>query len=532
MHPCLSVDEILRLIACELVASRAKRTAVALACCCKSSEDPTLDALWETQDGLLPLLKSLPGDVWRAEAGQFVSRVMAFIFSALKRLVQKSFERIPTKAEWCRFRKYAQRIQILNVDTSDDSMTPEVLLALQLRTTNKPFLPRLRTFECTEATEAFIPFIPLLLSPKTIEITIAFAQDSPTVAVASVISRFPSLCPDLEYINLSDLPKNSVITNAVSEMVLGCNRDCLQVFQVDSPLTEEAREVVYQLPRLTHLWGVFEGPTSLPAVMLPELTAIDVECEDDLSWLRGFRGARLEKLESVGIGSEHSHIGDFLGEFEGVARTTTAQNTLSRFEFRTSRPWNPNYRALLSFRHLKQLEIDFSCHDSCSSTIDDDMVADLTRAMPKLEILRLGEDPCKTPTGVTVNGLIGLAHRCPHLSELRIHFQAASLVDTTVVAATQSLSDHEPVVQRRDCALTDLEVGEIPIPAQSGSKIPFILLQIFPHILNVVYTNEQWKTVAETVNEFRQISAFVHRSGKAHPSHPQLSLVMDYQEMQ
>ena len=72
-HPCLRVDEILRIVALELVALGAKATAVALACCCKSFEDPALDALWETQHRLLPLLKSLPGDVWKVEAGQSVS---------------------------------------------------------------------------------------------------------------------------------------------------------------------------------------------------------------------------------------------------------------------------------------------------------------------------------------------------------------------------------------------------------------------------------------------------------------------------
>ena len=67
MHACLRVDEILRFLACELVRSETKATAVALACCCKSFEDPALDALWETQDRLLPLLKSLPRDVWNSE---------------------------------------------------------------------------------------------------------------------------------------------------------------------------------------------------------------------------------------------------------------------------------------------------------------------------------------------------------------------------------------------------------------------------------------------------------------------------------
>ena len=64
MHACLNVDEIIRLIACELAESNAEAAAVALACCRKNFEDPVLDVLWETQNRLLPLLKSLPGDVW------------------------------------------------------------------------------------------------------------------------------------------------------------------------------------------------------------------------------------------------------------------------------------------------------------------------------------------------------------------------------------------------------------------------------------------------------------------------------------
>ena len=72
----------------------------------------------------------------------------------------------------------------------------------------------------------------------------------------------------------------------------------------------------------------------------------------------------------------------------------------------------------------------------------------LARAMPKLELLLLGGKPCQTPTGVTLNGLIGLARRCPRLSKLRVHFQAASLVDAVIGATTSSLPDDEPVVQQ------------------------------------------------------------------------------------
>lgn len=72
MHICLRVDEIVRIIAHELVGSGGKATAVSLACCSNSFEDPALDALWTTQDRLLPLLMTFPMDVW-SEGGYFVS---------------------------------------------------------------------------------------------------------------------------------------------------------------------------------------------------------------------------------------------------------------------------------------------------------------------------------------------------------------------------------------------------------------------------------------------------------------------------
>ena len=67
MHHCLNVDEIVRLIAWELVASDADATAVALAACRRNYEDPVLDELWATQKELLPLLKTLPEDVWNGD---------------------------------------------------------------------------------------------------------------------------------------------------------------------------------------------------------------------------------------------------------------------------------------------------------------------------------------------------------------------------------------------------------------------------------------------------------------------------------
>ena len=72
MHRCLNVDEILRLIAYELVASETEATAVCMARCCKCFQGPVLDTLWAEQFDLSPLFKCFPGDVWN-EGGYKVS---------------------------------------------------------------------------------------------------------------------------------------------------------------------------------------------------------------------------------------------------------------------------------------------------------------------------------------------------------------------------------------------------------------------------------------------------------------------------
>jgi hypothetical protein len=516
MHACLSVDEILRSLAYKLVGSEANATVVALACCCKSFEDPALDALWETQDRLLPLLKIFPEDVWEEEDESFVSPLTASTFHALKNSIWKSFKRIPTKAEWTRFRKHARRIRKLEVDISKDPVTPGVLLALQLRTANEPLLPRLKTFECLKPDADFIPFIPLFLSPESFMIKIEFAAGSPIMIVAPTISRLSILYPDLRRIALISLPRDPVITEAVSEMLLGCNRDTLQYFQVESPLTEEAREVLYQLPKLNTLWAIIRGPTLLPQVTLPNLAVIDLEYDDHLDWLEGFRGAVLEKLDLALFRSESKQIGDFLGAFEDVALTTSASVTLATFKFLTSQSWNPNYRSLLRFTQLKQLVIEFRCGDVCASRVNDDIIISLAWAMPRLEILELGGEPCGTSTGVTIKGLIALACGCLHLSKLRIHFEATSLVQAAIEAGAPSPSDDGTAVRRGDCGLTDLTAGAIPIPEGSALTVAITLLQIFPRLLNIGYSEVKWEKVVETIQLFKRVGTFVQGTSKAH----------------
>ena len=299
--------------------------------------------------------------------------------------------------------------------------------------------------------------------------------------VAPVVAAVPTLCPNLQEITFHSLPTDPMITTAVSETLLANNPNTLRSVYVDSPLTEEAREVISKLPNLRELSMTIEGGTSLPSMVLPNLTRLIVKYDRDGDCLQIFHGATFGKLEVVAFISELEQNSNFLEAFERVALAASVQNTLTQFSLYTSRSWHPNYSSLLPFTQLTTMTIEFPCDNHCSSRVDDDIIINLSRAIPKLEILRLGDPPCsEIPIGVTVKGLMFLANHCPDLSELQIHFQVASL--------SAPLDDHgmpsnvRSTALRRDCSLRDLMVGQIPIPEESVSVVTLTLARIFPNL--------------------------------------------------
>jgi hypothetical protein len=308
-----------------------------------------------------------------------------------------------------------------------------------------------------------------------------------------------------------------MITNAVSELLLTTNRNTLQAFDVDSPLTEEAREVVHRLPGLRWLTVVAERGTSFPSLMLPSLTKLIIKNDHDYDWsnlLEIFYGATLGKLETVSFVSESERIKDFLGTFERAALTASVQKTLSNLSLNTRCSWNPKFSSLLPFTQMKTLNIHFPCDDNCSSRVDDDVIINLARAMPKLEILRLGDIPCRrTPAGATTKGLVVLARHCPDLSTLCIHFRVANL--SAPPATFGTTPNAEPTVLRRDCCLKELMVGEIQIPEQTVLMVALTLARIFPWIESINYTaDRKWEEVKNAVCVSRQV---VDYSSKQYP---------------
>ena len=398
---------------------------------------------------------------------------------------------------------------------TSDIPSAEFSPVLQHCTINKPLLPNLKKLGLWATPGSFIPFIPLFLSSRTTVITINFIEP-PKVMVASMITTFPTLCPNLQSITLMGLPRDPIIVAAVSGMLLVTNRNTLRSFSVDSPLTEEAREVIHKLANLCELSMVIEKDTPLPPAVLPNLTNLTITYDDGDDWMQVFHGVTLQKLESVDFYTQSRQIGDFLRTFARMALATSVQNTLSAFLLHTTCSWNPTYRSLLPFTQLRDLIIDFSCNDGCSSRVDDDIIIDLARAMPKLGTLELGEAPCRQiPIGVTVKGLVALANHCLDLFTLRIHFQVDSLSATP--AATGLVSNIGPITPRGDCALTILVVGDIFVPEESVLTVALTLARIFPFIDTIYGGDDNEETWDNVVDAIYNSGRIVGRSSKRYP---------------
>ena len=438
------------------------------------------------------------------------------LFYPLNHSIRKSFKRLPTTTEWARFRKYARRMREFTQFGTSAIPASEVLSVIQLWTTNEPLFTNMKILHLWEVKEWFIPFIPLVLSPRTISVLLRFESDLPEAMVASMITALPTLCPNLQSIALYSLPRDSMITAVVSRIPLITNQNTLQRLCVDSPLTEEAGEVLYKLPNLRSLSVVIERGTSLPSASLPNLTELTITCHDEGDWPRLFHGATFGKLECVAFYPRSEQIGDFLGAFEKAALSSSVQNTLSKLYLSTSHSWSPNYSSLLPFTQMEDLDLEFSCDGGCSSTVDDDILISLSRAMPKLTFLQLGMQPCRQfTTGVTVKGLVALAHHCPDLFALRVHFQVASL--SIPLAIPGMAPNVRSTSSWRGCGLVDLVVGEIPVPEESVLMVSLTLIRLFPRMETIYGTGIGWAEVEDAIYHSKGI---IDWTSKQHPTTP------------
>ena len=121
-------------------------------------------------------------------------------------------------------------------------------------------------------------------------------------------------------------------------MLLLTNRNTLRELRVDSPLTEEASEVIYKLPNLHSLSVAIEKGIPLPSASLPNLIDLKIRCDSGDNWLRPFHRATFGKLKSVFLCPRPDQIDDFFRAFKRAALSSSLKNTLSKFYIFALRP--------------------------------------------------------------------------------------------------------------------------------------------------------------------------------------------------
>jgi len=188
------------------------------------------------------------------------------------------------------------KIRTLHDDVDPMLIFPAVTSKLQRHPIKEHLFPNLETLRVENVVRDFIPVLTLFFSPKITTIDIRYCGNP---AEASAISTLSALCPNLQNIRLYYLSRDSATMGAVSDMLI-TRGNALDSFYVTLPLTEEARGVVCKLPNLRGLLLVVEKDTTLPPLVLPELTHLILKllC-DDGDQLRTFSKATLGKLQSV-----------------------------------------------------------------------------------------------------------------------------------------------------------------------------------------------------------------------------------------
>jgi len=100
---------------------------------------------------------------------------------------------------------------------------------------------------------------------------------------------------------------------------------------------------------------------------------------------------------------------------------------------------------------------------------------------------------------------------CRHLEQLRLHFDATSIVKQTLAKSKNTLprsGEATLFTSTSRCRLNTLHVGSIPFPDIPHSRwiIATALLHIFPHLIQVKHGGGSiWKDVLDCITICRMI---------------------------
>ncbi|KAL1704927.1 hypothetical protein EV121DRAFT_204735, partial [Schizophyllum commune] len=422
MHRCLAVPEIMILI-CDIMQESGKYegTLAALATCCRAFHMAAVSALWRDLNTVMPLLLSLPQDLWSTETE-------GHRFVASRPVKPKDLQR---------FFHYTPMVRTLRVSWLPDA-TCHAALELSCPT---PLLPNLRRLEWgLDASSQRFHQILFFLSPTIVCLHIHI----PSVAHAlSLLPRLPVLCPGVRDIRLQGITRNTaedrldLASNAV------CQWEGLQVVSMPH-LSNEDLPRLASVPRLAELtlYCPHSGVKEIPRVVrsaFPALRSLSI-CPTFMAYgvllIRAIPKLRLHRLSITCFDTNSCH--EWASVIAAIS-STCDRTTLTELYIDESAEYNVeqlraagetsrwprafDYGAmqlLASFTNLTDLSL--VCWGGL--LLNDEEIHSLAQAWPQLVSLRLRAGRIMRPFACTLCALVSFAQCCPHLHHLALDLDA------------------------------------------------------------------------------------------------------------
>ena len=477
----LTISELARHIASQLVLIEAEGSAVNLACACRSLEEPILSTLWETQSSLYALLGVLPENL------EYLPEVV----------------RDPAPGDWDRVKRYASWMRQVHLY---EWMHPgkETFKKLRLNSPPGGWFPTLQDLSFCIKDET-IPYADLFFSPHLKRVSIVVTTAWKYTGIPPRV--LPLLVPTLSALPTSALEQISVQTrhrtvpwahlkDLFSSIVLRCGPSFTE-YDSPIPLSDAALDHLIQLPHL-HTWCIYGPPPTYPASSLPLVFP------------------PLREL-TLGGGATRGWL-PLLGRLEGG--TAAAQGVTPLFKAKESlKVLNveetlgididpSSVSTIQCFRNLVHLNWWSFCYrndhdgDECIFKLNNDNITELTMALTQLESLLLGY-PCSENTCfTTVACLLPISVHCNKLEKLRIHFNTTNIVDDF-----KNILEDPRFQQLRSlprCPLVRLDAGRIPLNLdKSGSEtVVKGMIDIFPSLTLLEGRERSWDKLSKEITHF------------------------------
>ncbi|KAF7966565.1 hypothetical protein HWV62_37867 [Athelia sp. TMB] len=451
MHPCLAVPEIVSDIAEEIAADGDRgpspwATLASFALTCRVISEPALDSLWKVQSSLVPLLQTMPSDLWGKDPA-VLNWIVGNIHDAYAQL---TICRPIVPADWSRFHIYAPRIRHFidwpegkrhGVPNPGDTYpNPESLQALALARPMDAvsFCPQVRSLDweiLVDNTDGTLSCMALFMGAATMSVALDMSNLAlPGLSSAlSIISNFPTL----QRVDIKSYPRRHFgypdsTMEAAHLLEFFSQGRRLRSIDLDDPLPRTIAVLFAGFVHLTRLViAVNDEYPTYQTSGFQALEFLNITSKGLLpanSFIRMLKSP-LRTLRICVEGGPNPSSRDIAETFEAISAHCLHTHLrslayISRLQMHeNSLPIGEDIiRPLLDFKHLSTLEL----RAKLPIRLGDEAVREMATTWPQLSCLILGRGGWRQNSSVTPAGLLPLL-RLHGLSELHIAIDATTV---------------------------------------------------------------------------------------------------------